>query len=181
MLDFERPSGRHAHASGHKVGEKSRMEEPTSADEQPFTAPSRKILVIDDTRSIVIYITHVLLSLGYTDILTAEDGIEGLELFYRERPDCVIVDVLMPGLDGYQVVRTIRGDSSTANTPLIILSAMQQPDKQLTGMLSGVDEYMGKPFKREELGAALDRVMKITPAEREQRMKRLADGATPNG
>ena len=157
------------------------MEEPTNADEQPFTAPSRKILVIDDTRSIVLYITHVLLSLGYTDIITAENGIEGLELFYRERPDCVIVDVLMPGLDGYQVVRTIRGDSSTAHTPLVILSALQQPDQQLTGLLSGVDEYLGKPFKREELGAALDRAMKITPLEREQRMNRLADGAPPNG
>lgn len=157
------------------------MDEPTSSDGQPFTAPSRKILVIDDTRSIVLYITHVLLSLGYTDIITADNGIDGLELFYRDRPDCVIVDVLMPGLDGYQVVRTIRGDSSTANTPLIILSAMQQDDQQLTGLLSGVDEYMGKPVKREELGAALDRVMKITPAEREQRMKRLAYGDRPKG
>lgn len=157
------------------------MEESTSAAEQPFTAPSRKILVIDDTKSILVYVTHVLLSLGYTDVMTAENGIEGLEIFYRERPDCVIVDVLMPGLDGYQVIRTIRGDISTANTPLIILSAMQQPDRQLTGLLSGVDEYMGKPFKREDLGAALDRVMKITPAEREQRMQRLADGALPNG
>ena len=157
------------------------MEEPTSADEQPSLAPSRKILVIDDTNSIVILVTHTLLSLGYTDIITASKGIDGLNLFYRERPDCAIVDVHMPGLDGYQVIRTIRGDSSTANTPLIILTAMQQPDQQLTGLLSGVDEYMGKPFKREELGAALDRVLRITPAEREQRMKRLADGVTPNG
>jgi two-component system alkaline phosphatase synthesis response regulator PhoP len=157
------------------------MDTPNSHREQPVNVGQKKVLVIDDTNAIVEYIKQVLLSLGYTDIITAGDGIEGLEKFYRERPDCVIVDVKMPGLDGYQVVRAIRGDRSMANTPLIILSALQQPDQQLTGLLSGVDEYMPKPFKRSMLAAALDRVMSITPAEREQRMESLANGELPAG
>lgn len=135
---------------------------------------SKKFLIIDDTATIVAYIRHVLLKLGYTNIVVAYDGIAGLEQFYNERPDCVIVDVKMPGLDGNQVVRTIRGDQSAANTPLIILSALHQPDERMTGLLSGVDEYLAKPVKPAALAAALDRVMKITPGEREARMNHLA-------
>jgi two-component system alkaline phosphatase synthesis response regulator PhoP len=157
------------------------MEELSSDVEQPVQAPQKKILIIDDTKTIVDYTRHVLLKLGYEDIVVAYDGVTGLEQFYRERPDCVIVDVRMPGLDGFQVVRSIRGDASTANTPLIILSAYQQPDQQLTGILSGVDEYLPKPFKPIMLAEALNRVMKITPEERAQRMERLAKTGILNG
>lgn len=156
------------------------MDKLTSVDTQPAQIANRKILIIDDTKTIVEYTGHVLRMLGYTDIVVAYDGIEGLEQFYRERPDCVIVDVKMPGLDGYQVVRSIRGDLSAADTPLIILSALQQPDQRLTGLLSGVDEYLSKPFKPATLAAALDRVMKITPDQRLQRMEDLANGDSPD-
>ena len=142
---------------------------------------SGKILIIDDAKAIVAYIKHVLLRLGYRDIVEAYDGVAGLEQFYRERPDCVIIDVYMPGLDGYQVVRSIRGDTATADTPLIIVSAFQQPDQRLTGLLSGVDEYLAKPFKPSTLAAAIDRVMHITPEERARRMERLANDELPNG
>lgn len=157
------------------------MDEWTSGAAQPAQPHPRKVLIIDDTVTIVEYTGHVLRKLGYTDIVVAYNGVEGLEQFYRERPDCVIVDVKMPGLDGYQVVRSIRGDLSAANTPLIILSALQQPDQRLTGLLSGVDEYLAKPFKPSALAEALDRVMKITPEERTQRMEDLANNDLPNG
>lgn len=157
------------------------MEELSSDVAQAVHAPQKKILIIDDTKTIVEYTRHVLLKLGYEDIIVAYDGVAGLEQFYRERPDCVIVDVRMPGLDGFQVVRSIRGDASTANTPLIILSAYQQPDQQLTGILSGVDEYLPKPYKPNMLADALNRVMKITPEERAQRMEHLAKTGIPNG
>lgn len=157
------------------------MDESTGVDTHPALASQKKVLIIDDTVSIVEYTGHVLRKLGYTNIVTAYDGVTGLEQFYRERPDCVIVDVKMPGLDGYQVVRSIRGDLSAADTPLIILSALQQPDQRLTGLLSGVDEYLAKPFKPHALAEALDRVMKITPEQRTQRMEGLASGATLSG
>lgn len=156
------------------------------ADSNGDVAPSstvadKKVLIIDDTETIVAYIRHVLLKLGFQHIVVAYDGISGLERFYDERPDCVIVDVKMPGLDGNQVVRTIRGDTSAANTPLLILSALQQPDQRLTGMLSGVDEYLAKPVKPSALAAALDRVMKITPEQRAQRMEHLANDDITEG
>ncbi len=141
----------------------------------PAEHAEKKVLVIDDTLSIVEYTKHVLQRYGFTNVVTALNGVDGLDAFYREHPDCVIVDVKMPGLDGYQVVRTIRGDATTANTPLIIVSALQEHDQRLTGMLSGVDEYLPKPYKPHELNEALMRVMKITPEERTKRMEDLAN------
>jgi two-component system alkaline phosphatase synthesis response regulator PhoP len=151
------------------------MEDASSVAAQPDPSYQQKILVIDDTEVIVEYIVHALQRMGYSRIVTARDGVEGLEKFYDEQPDCVIVDVRMPRLDGYQVVRTIRGDSATAHTPLIILSAFDQPDQQLTGLLSGVDEYLPKTTKPAALAAALRRVMGITQEQREQRMIELAN------
>jgi len=145
------------------------------------------VLVIDDDRRIVELIRHTVAMHGKYDVLVAYDGVQGLELFYGERPDCVIVDVLMPRMDGYQVVRAIRGDAASAHTPLIILSALYEEDDKLTGLCSGVDEYVAKPFKPSVLCATLERVMRITPEERERRLERLArdldmrEADSPNG
>jgi len=136
--------------------------------------PQKKVLVIDDNPTIVELIRHAVRMQGKYDVVVAYDGEQGLEQFYNERPDCVIVDVRMQNLDGYQVVRCIRGDSESAHTPLIILSAMIEEDDQMTGLLSGVDEYLAKPFKPSVLCATLERVMQITPEERERRLLQLA-------
>jgi DNA-binding response OmpR family regulator len=149
----------------------------TEPDEQAGAAqPSgqKKILVIDDNPTIVELIRHAVNMQGKYSVVVAYDGVQGLERFHAEHPDCVIVDVRMPRMDGYQVVRCIRGDTSSAHTPLIILSAMIEEDDQLTGLLSGVDEYVAKPFKPSVLCATLERVMQITPEERANRIERLA-------
>ena len=138
-------------------------------------SPHKKVLVIDDNPTIVELIRHAVGMYGKYDVVVAYDGVQGLEQFYTERPDCVIVDVKMPRMDGYQVVRCIRGDSASAHTPLIILSAMIEEDDQLTGLLSGVDEYLAKPFRPSVLCATLEKVMQITPDERERRLAQLAE------
>ncbi|HEX6798219.1 MAG TPA: response regulator [Ktedonobacterales bacterium] len=134
----------------------------------------KKVLVIDDNPTIVELIRHAVGLQGKYQVVVAYDGVQGLERFHEEQPDCVIVDVKMPKMDGYQVVRCIRGDQASANTPLIILSAMLEEDDKLTGLLSGVDEYLAKPFKPSVLCATLERVMEITPREREERIQALA-------
>jgi DNA-binding response OmpR family regulator len=135
----------------------------------------KKVLVIDDNPTIVELIKYAVNLQGTYDVVVAYDGVQGLEQVYRERPDCIIIDVKMPRMDGYHLVRCLRGDASTANTPLIILSAMTREEDQMTGFLSGVDEYLTKPFKPVALNAAIERVLRLTPADRQRRMDLLVE------
>jgi two-component system alkaline phosphatase synthesis response regulator PhoP len=137
---------------------------------------NKKVLVVDDSQVIVDLVRHAIQLQGKYVVVVARDGVEALEQYQRERPDCVIVDVMMPRMDGFQLVRCLRGDSTSSRTPLIILTALASPDKELTGYLSGADEYLTKPFKTSVLCETLDRVMTLTPEEREERLQRLADG-----
>jgi DNA-binding response OmpR family regulator len=133
----------------------------------------RKVLVIDDNPTIVELIKYAVNLQGAYEVSVAYDGVQGLERISLEQPDCVIIDVKMPRMDGYQLVRCLRGDTRTANIPLIILSALARTEDQMTGMLSGVDEYLTKPFKPSALNAAIERVINLTPLERQQRMEIL--------
>src|SRR5207249_7386569 len=133
----------------------------------------KKVLVIDDNPTIVELIKYAVNLQSTFQVIVAYDGEEGLKSVYAETPDCVIIDVKMPRMDGYQLVRCLRGDARTANTPLIILSAMTRDEDQMTGLLSGVDEYMTKPFKPSALNATIERVLRLTPTERQQRMDYL--------
>ena len=133
----------------------------------------KKVLVIDDNPTIVELIKYAVNLQSAYEVITAYDGVQGLERVYAEHPDCVIIDVKMPRMDGYQLVRRLRGDPRTADMPLIILSAMTREEDQMTGLLSGVDEYLTKPFKPGALNATIERVLRLTPAERQDRMDRL--------
>jgi DNA-binding response OmpR family regulator len=152
------------------------MDTLQGADTQPPTnqPAHKKVLVIDDSRTIVDLVRRAVEMQGSYDVIVAYDGVQGLEQYQREHPDCVIVDVMMPNMDGFQLVRCLRGDRQSAQTPLIILTALGSSDKRLTGLLSGADEYVVKPFKPAELCASIERVLAMTPEEREQRLLRLA-------
>ena len=133
----------------------------------------KTVLVIDDNPTIVELIKYAVNLQGDYNVIVAYDGVQGLERIYADRPDCVIVDVKMPRMDGYQLARCIRGDSRTAHIPLIILSAMTREEDQMTGILSGADEYLTKPFKPSALNATIERVIRITPDERQRRTEQL--------
>jgi DNA-binding response OmpR family regulator len=133
----------------------------------------KKVLVIDDNPTIVELIKYAVNLQGSYDVVVAYDGVQGLERVYAEQPDCVIIDVKMPRMDGYQLVRCLRGDARTADIPLIILSAMTREEDQMMGLLSGVDEYLTKPFKPTALNATIERVLRLTPADRQHRMDNL--------
>ena len=133
----------------------------------------KTVLVIDDNPTIVELIKYAVNLQGDYNVIVAYDGVQGLERIYADHPDCVIVDVKMPRMDGYQLARCIRGDSRTAHIPLIILSAMTREEDQMTGILSGADEYLTKPFKPSALNATIERVIRITPDERQRRTEQL--------
>ena len=130
----------------------------------------KKVLVIDDNPTIVELIKYAVNLKGSYQVIVAYDGVQGLERIYAEQPDCVIIDVKMPRMDGYQLVRCLRGDARTVDIPLIILSALTRTEDRMTGLLSGVDEYLTKPFKPSLLNEAIERVLRVTPAERQRRM-----------
>jgi len=138
---------------------------------------SHVILVVDDNDDLLALIAESLRKLGSFTVFTARDGIEGLERYFDVRPDCVVVDVKMPGLDGYQLVRALRGDPESRSTPVVILSAMAQPKDQLSGLLSGADEYLLKPVGPLDLVKVISMVIGRSETERCQRQQDLLEQA----
>jgi DNA-binding response OmpR family regulator len=147
--------------------------------DQPQQTHKPKILIIDDNPSIVDVIRRILTLDGTYEPIVAYDGVEGLERFEAERPVCVIIDAKMPNLDGFQLLRCLRGDASTAETALIMLTALVRPNEQQTGLLSGADVYLTKPFRFNELLAAIQQARNVTPAERLVKIQELLNAMPP--
>jgi DNA-binding response OmpR family regulator len=154
-------------------------EDPQTPASATTTASDRSttvVLVIDDAKTIVEYVRHALEQIGGYRVTCAYDGEAGLKQFYAERPDCVIVDIMMPRMDGYQFVRCLRADESARQMPLIMATALATPANELIGYLSGADLYITKPYRPADLHEAIRRVMALTPEERQRRMEVLAQG-----
>jgi CheY-like chemotaxis protein len=145
------------------------------------SAPMRRVLVVDDDPGLLEAISEGLELMGGYKVLAAPDGATGLEQFFTLQPDCVVVDVRMPGLNGYQFVRALRGDPETAQTPVIVLSALVQDHEQLAGVLTGADVYLTKPVRIVDLVTAIDQAVSLTAAERLKRAQQLARGGPEDG
>ncbi|MGN1318715.1 MAG: response regulator [Lachnospirales bacterium] len=120
-----------------------------------------KILVVDDEASIVNIISYSLKKEGY-DYITANDGEEGLELFNKENPDLVLLDIMMPKMDGYTVCKKIR---ETSNIPIIMLTARADEVDKVLGLEMGADDYVTKPFSNRELMARVKANLRRTVAD----------------
>jgi DNA-binding response OmpR family regulator len=105
--------------------------------------------------------------------------VSALERFFEKRPDCVMVDVRMPGLDGYQLVRMLRGDAQTSTIPLIILTALAKEQNRFIGLASGADQYLVKPVRPRALMEAIRNALKANQAERAERLSELAESELP--
>jgi len=115
-----------------------------------------KILVVDDEASIRRILDTRLSMIGYS-VITASDGEEGLSLFRKETPNLVILDVMMPKLDGYGVCQEIR---KTSDVPIIMLTALGDVADRITGLELGADDYVIKPFSPKELEARIRSVLR---------------------
>lgn len=139
------------------------------------------VLVVDDNADLRDLVAESLRKLGDFTVATATNGVEGLERYFALRPDCVVIDVKMPGLDGYQLVRALRGDAASQTTPLVILSAMVQDRDRLGGFLSGADAYLVKPVSPLQLVETITHVMSQSEQDRERHVRALLDGSgTPS-
>ena len=117
---------------------------------------ARKILVVDDTRNVLIMIEDFLVSQGY-EVLTACDGREALDVFHEKDPDLILLDIMMPNMDGYQFISKLRTESSL---PVIMITAKQQEADVVRGFELGADDYITKPFRLRELLMRIRAVMR---------------------
>lgn len=109
-----------------------------------------KILVVDDEPPIVRLMEFILARQGH-EMLIAVNGEEALDKVRAHRPDLVLLDIMMPRIDGYEVARTLRADPATQHLPIIMLSAKAQEEDIQKGMDVGVNEYITKPFSPDQL------------------------------
>lgn len=118
----------------------------------------KKILVVDDEKPISDIIKFNMVKEGY-EVLTAFNGREALEVFEAEHPDILILDLMLPELDGLEVARTIR---KTSNVPIIMLSAKDSEFDKVIGLELGADDYVTKPFSNRELQARVKALLRRT-------------------
>ena len=113
-------------------------------------APARpRVLIVEDEESLLFTLAHSMKREGYT-VFTANRGDDGLKLAREEKPDLILLDVMLPGMDGIQVCRLLRRDS---DVPIIMLTALGGESDRVAGLDTGADDYMPKPFGMRELMA----------------------------
>ena len=122
--------------------------------------PSDTILAVDDEVHILELISFNLKAAGY-HVVTALTGEEALKRCEVERPSLVLLDIMLPGIDGLEVCRRLKGDRMTSNIPIIMLTARGDEVDKILGLELGADDYITKPFSVRELGA---RVVRINPS-----------------
>ena len=118
-----------------------------------------RILVVDDDRQIVRLLETYLTKDGM-NVLTAFDGAEALQTIRRERPDLVLLDLMLPGRDGREVMRTVRADEQLARIPIVMLTARVEDSDKLLGFELGADDYVTKPFNPPEVVARVRAVLR---------------------
>lgn len=116
----------------------------------------KKILVVDDEKDITETLSFMLKAKGY-DVLEGHDGEEGLKIAKEEMPDLIILDVMMPKMNGYKIARLLKYDAKYKHIPIVMVTARGQEADKLIGEETGADVYITKPFEFEEV---LDTVSK---------------------
>lgn len=119
---------------------------------------SKKILVVDDEKDIVEILQEILRHEGY-DVITASDGNEGLKKASENKPDLIVADVMMPHMDGYELVKRLKEDPGTTNIPVVFLTAKDQATDRYKGLSLGVAAYIVKLFDLDELREVVREVL----------------------
>jgi len=123
-------------------------------------ARAAKILVIDDTPANVKLLADLLTIKGY-EVATAANGEAGLKRLAEQRPDLVLLDVMMPGLNGYEVCRAIRADASTGVLPVMMVTSLDPAQERIKGLEAGADDFLTKPINQAELLARVKSLLRI--------------------
>ena len=109
-----------------------------------------RVLVVDDNAVSLMLVGRILGMEGY-EMLTAESGAEAIRCVEQTPPDLIIMDVMMPDMDGYELCRRLRQNPASARLPIFMLTAMSDENERQRGLAAGANDYLGKPFNLEEL------------------------------
>lgn len=135
-----------------------------------------KILVVDDEDNILELLRFNLENSGYK-VLTAQNGIDALKIAKTETPDLILLDLMLPGMDGYDVCKEIRRDNNISNTPIIMITAKGEELDKILGLELGADDYITKPFSVRELKARLKAVLRRTTIQQIDKAYRFGNVA----
>lgn len=136
---------------------------------------AEKVLIIDDEEHIVELIKYNLESSGYKTY-EAYNGIDGLKIARKELPDLILLDLMLPGIDGLEVCKRLRADDKLKQVPIIMLTAKSEEIDKILGLELGADDYITKPFSIRELNARIKAVLRrISPLEEGADLYRFAD------
>ena len=130
---------------------------------------AKTVLIVEDDRNIADLLRLYLEKEGYT-VVIAPDGMRGVEQFRTVHPSLVLLDVMLPGLDGWGVCRAIRAE---AQTPIIMLTAKSETEDKVNGLKQGADDYITKPFEMKEVLARIEAVLRRSGIEPEKSRRRL--------
>ncbi|MCB9136374.1 MAG: response regulator [Anaerolineales bacterium] len=122
---------------------------------------AEKILIVDDDRDTLRLVGLLLQRKGY-EIIAAERGAQGLEKIFQDIPDLILLDVMMPDMDGFEVLRQVRGNPKTSNIPVIMFTAKTQVEDKVAGFEAGADDYLTKPTHPSELTARVKALLART-------------------
>jgi twitching motility two-component system response regulator PilH len=117
-----------------------------------------RILIVDDSPSQLLGIKRIVEKLGH-ETLTAEDGAAGVEVAKQQLPDLILMDVVMPNLNGFQATRTISKNPDTAHIPIVLVTTKDQETDRVWGMRQGAKAYVTKPIKEDELAKTLQELL----------------------
>lgn len=140
----------------------------------------RKILVVDDEAVLIEAIAYNLEQSGY-QVVTALDGISALDLARKEDPDLIVLDIMLPGIDGLEICRQLRREDCTATVPIIMLTAKGDEIDKVVGLEVGADDYVTKPFGRRELLARVRALLRRVDYPGQHVDATPAHDATDNG
>lgn len=129
----------------------SGKDENNRRSEDRVTLPENAtLLIVDDSRTAIAVLKKIIEPTGYS-ILSAENAEDGIELAKLHKPDLILMDIIMPGLNGFQATRILRKEDKTANIPIIIVSGNEQATEKFWGMRVGANGFLAKPVERGEL------------------------------
>ncbi|MDD4004381.1 MAG: response regulator [Elusimicrobiaceae bacterium] len=122
-----------------------------------MTDSRKKIVLIEDSKELAVALAGVLRLKGH-EVLLAKDGITGVETVRREKPDLVLLDLMLPKLSGYEVCRQLKTDNATWKIPVVIMSTLSKPEQVDRAKQAGADHFIAKPY---DLDSIIDEILKF--------------------